>query len=68
VSTHESAWAPGKVWEKITQTVDEAVAFSLGTHICHGYRFLMDHWHPGDDIYLFGFSRGGAFRTDVHMN
>ncbi|GAA6049085.1 hypothetical protein JCM3770_003879 [Rhodotorula araucariae] len=58
VSTHESAWAPGKVWEKIIQTVDEAVAFSLGKHICDGYRFLMDHWRPGDEIYLFGFSRG----------
>ncbi|BGP49693.1 hypothetical protein JCM10450v2_005598 [Rhodotorula kratochvilovae] len=58
VGTHESAWAPGKVWEKITQTVDEAVAFSLGRHICSGYRFLMDHWRPGDEIFLFGFSRG----------
>jgi uncharacterized protein (DUF2235 family) len=23
-----------------------------------GYKFLMRYYNPGDDIYLFGFSRG----------
>ncbi|TNY20939.1 hypothetical protein DMC30DRAFT_228103 [Rhodotorula diobovata] len=58
ISTHESPLAPAKVFERITATVDEAIGFSLGQHICGGYRFLMEHWTPGDEIFLFGFSRG----------
>lgn len=35
-------------------------AFGLGLdkHILDGYRFLIKHYKPGDDIYLIGFSRG----------
>ncbi|MEZ4452607.1 MAG: DUF2235 domain-containing protein [Nannocystaceae bacterium] len=35
-------------------------AFGLGIdrHIREGYKFLVDHYDPGDEIYLFGFSRG----------
>lgn len=58
IGTHESPLAPAKVFERITATVDEAIGFSLGQHICGGYRFLMEHWTPGDEIFLFGFSRG----------
>jgi len=35
-------------------------AFGLGlsTHIKDCYLFLVDNWEPGDEIFLFGFSRG----------
>jgi len=34
--------------------------FGLGIskNIKDGYRFLLDHWEEGDEIFLFGFSRG----------
>ncbi|GAA5932959.1 hypothetical protein JCM3775_005276 [Rhodotorula graminis] len=58
ISTHESDFAPGKIYSKLAATVDEAVGFSLGQHICGAYQFLMNYWKPGDEIFLFGFSRG----------
>lgn len=30
----------------------------LSQNVCDGYRFLVDNYVPGDEIYLFGFSRG----------
>ncbi|PKB95820.1 hypothetical protein RhiirA5_367935 [Rhizophagus irregularis] len=38
--------------------VDGAMALSLDNKIKEGYRFIVDHYHPDDDIWLFGFSRG----------
>lgn len=32
--------------------------WGLTRHIMHAYRFLLAHYEPGDEIYLFGFSRG----------
>jgi uncharacterized protein (DUF2235 family) len=30
----------------------------ISENIKDGYRFLVSNYHPGDDIYIFGFSRG----------
>lgn len=32
--------------------------YGLEGDVCAAYTFLMNHYRPGDDIYLFGFSRG----------
>ncbi|KAG0641415.1 hypothetical protein HOY80DRAFT_1015021 [Tuber brumale] len=40
------------------QSLDAAVDTSFGQHVIGGYKFLMRFYAPGDDIYLFGFSRG----------
>lgn len=37
---------------------DSAIGSSFGHHVIGGYRFLMRFYHPGDEIYFFGFSRG----------
>ncbi|KAF8722698.1 hypothetical protein AX14_009658 [Amanita brunnescens Koide BX004] len=42
-------------WAKI---LDEAFAWYLDVHVMDGYRFLMQNYHAGDKICLFGFSRG----------
>lgn len=36
------------------------LAFGRGLYdnVAEGYRFLIRHWRPGDQIFLFGFSRG----------
>lgn len=31
---------------------------SFDQHVVGGYKFLMRYYSPGDDIYMFGFSRG----------
>jgi uncharacterized protein (DUF2235 family) len=35
-----------------------AFGFGLSRNIREGYKFLIDHYDPGDEIYIFGFSRG----------
>ncbi|KAL2753262.1 hypothetical protein ACRALDRAFT_1065407 [Sodiomyces alcalophilus JCM 7366] len=37
---------------------DSAVGSSFDQHVVGGYRFLMKYCSPGDEIYMFGFSRG----------
>jgi len=37
---------------------DAAVGTSFDDHVVGGYKFLMQYYSPGDNIYMFGFSRG----------
>ncbi|KAF5622793.1 short chain dehydrogenase reductase family [Fusarium tjaetaba] len=37
---------------------DSAIGSSFDQHVVGGYRFLMRFYNPGDEIYMFGFSRG----------
>ncbi|CUS13814.1 unnamed protein product [Tuber aestivum] len=37
---------------------DQCMSTSFDQHVIGGYKFLMRFYAPGDDIYLFGFSRG----------
>jgi uncharacterized protein (DUF2235 family) len=37
---------------------DSAIGTSLDEHVMGGYKFLMRYYRPGDDIFMFGFSRG----------
>jgi uncharacterized protein (DUF2235 family) len=37
---------------------DSAIGSSFDKHVVGGYRFLMRFYHPNDEIYIFGFSRG----------
>ncbi|KDQ15887.1 hypothetical protein BOTBODRAFT_107984 [Botryobasidium botryosum FD-172 SS1] len=42
----------------LAKLADMMVAWYLDEHVMGGYRYLMQHYRPGDRIYLFGFSRG----------
>lgn len=50
------------VMDKVQRALDriDGLAFGRGLYdnVAEGYRFLMSNWQPGDQIYLFGFSRG----------
>lgn len=35
-----------------------AFGYGLSLNIRQGYKFLIDHYEPGDEIYVYGFSRG----------
>lgn len=35
-----------------------AFGYGLSGNVKNGYRWLCRHWQPGDEIWLFGFSRG----------
>ena len=38
---------------------DQAVGTSFDRHVMGGYQFLMENYLDGDDLFFFGFSRGG---------
>src|SRR3954468_730764 len=42
----------------IDRVIGGATGYGLDRNIQECYRFLIDHYHPGDYVYLFGFSRG----------
>ncbi|PWW73357.1 hypothetical protein C7212DRAFT_367289 [Tuber magnatum] len=56
-----SSFTP-RIWSRftnyITQTLDEALGTSFADHVVSGYKFIMRHYTPDDDIYILGFSRG----------
>ena len=45
---------------KYIQKLRKAFGFGFQGNICELYEFLARNYDPGDAIYLFGFSRGGA--------
>jgi uncharacterized protein (DUF2235 family) len=55
-------FAPPGVWGKtkkwIITRLDLAIAWLLEDHVCDGYRYLMRYYQEGDQIFIFGFSRG----------
>ncbi|KAK5991508.1 hypothetical protein PT974_09791 [Cladobotryum mycophilum] len=54
--SHTSMRARFKSWYQ--KAKDSAVGSSFDQHVVGGYRFLMRFYNPGDEIYMFGFSRG----------
>jgi len=47
-----------RIGKKFSEWWDLAFATSLKRKVGEAYAFLMEHWQPGDRVYLFGFSRG----------
>lgn len=49
-------------WDRLRKLGDRIGGLAMGRgvfeNIAEGYTFLMQHWREGDEIYLFGFSRG----------
>lgn len=42
----------------LSRAVDSALGLSVREHALDAYRFIVQHYRSGDQIYLFGFSRG----------
>lgn len=51
-----NAW--GRWRQKLRSIVEMATGRGLDRDVLGAYRFLSKHYRPGDQIYLFGFSRG----------
>jgi uncharacterized protein (DUF2235 family) len=45
----------GKWWTKV---IGLAFGYGISENVADAYQFLMRNFEPGDDIYVFGFSRG----------
>jgi uncharacterized protein (DUF2235 family) len=50
------AWTP--VGRKASRLAGLALGSGLRTNLAQAYTYLMQHWEPGDKLYVFGFSRG----------
>jgi uncharacterized protein (DUF2235 family) len=48
-------WGIGSYHDKV---IGGALGAGLEKNVMDGYRFLVHNYEPGDEIYLFGFSRG----------
>ncbi len=56
-------------WDRLQQKFKRASSLAYGSgiyeNIAEAYRFLMRHWQPGDQIFLYGFSRGAFTARSV---
>ena len=51
-----SAWH--RMRQKFVEIIGLALGYGLDDNVLSAYRFLVQNWREGDQIYLFGFSRG----------
>ncbi|SRR6266446_5514181 len=58
VGTFASPGALLPVSKRVTRVLGLAIGLGLMTNVQEAYQYLMNHWRPGDEIYIFGFSRG----------
>ncbi|GAA5866395.1 hypothetical protein JCM8547_000764 [Rhodosporidiobolus lusitaniae] len=58
ISGYSPATFIAKAYKGAAKVADAVWGRTLEEHICGGYRWLMDHYQEGDQIFLFGFSRG----------
>lgn len=58
VGTLAPAAALGAVPRTLSLLYMRAVGTGLKTNVAEAYQYLMHHWRPGDEVSIFGFSRG----------
>ena len=46
------------ITRRVTRVLGLAIGLGLMDNVEEAYTYLMNHWKPGDAIYIFGFSRG----------
>ncbi|WP_078947662.1 DUF2235 domain-containing protein [Streptomyces griseus] len=58
VGTMSAATARGPAGRWFSRMSGLAFGTGMKTNLAEAYTFLMGHWQPGDEVYVFGFSRG----------
>ncbi|KAH7337376.1 hypothetical protein B0J17DRAFT_718146 [Rhizoctonia solani] len=58
VGTYSSPGFLTDAGQTVAATADEGVAWYLYQHVIDGYRYLMQTYRAGDQVSIFGFSRG----------
>jgi uncharacterized protein (DUF2235 family) len=55
MGAHNALTSIGKWWTRI---IGLAFGYGISENIAEAYEFLMNNFQPGDQLYVFGFSRG----------
>jgi uncharacterized protein (DUF2235 family) len=58
VGTLAPAAAHSSLLRKLSLLFEQAFGLGLKSNVAEACRYVMQHWRPGDAIYIFGFSRG----------
>ncbi|KAF8673116.1 hypothetical protein RHS04_07674 [Rhizoctonia solani] len=58
VGTYGGSGFLNRIGLRLAARVDEATAWYLYQHVIDGYKFLMETYQTGDQINIFGYSRG----------
>ncbi|KAI9508334.1 hypothetical protein F5148DRAFT_923284 [Russula earlei] len=58
IGTYFKPSAVSPIFRGVAGLLDQGFAWYLSEHIIEGYKFLMQNYHEGDSICIFGFSRG----------
>ncbi|BCZ20917.1 DUF2235 domain-containing protein [Mycobacterium senriense] len=58
VGTLAPAAAHSAVRRTVSLLIEQAFGIGLKDNVAQAYRYVMQHWRPGDSLYIFGFSRG----------
>lgn len=58
VGTLAPAAAHSAVRRSVSLLIEKAFGAGLKDNVAQAYRYVMEHWRPGDAVYIFGFSRG----------
>lgn len=58
VGTLAPAAAHSAVRRWVSLLIEKAFGAGLKDNVAQAYRYVMEHWRPGDAVYIFGFSRG----------
>lgn len=58
VGTMSAANARGAVGRWFSRISGLAFGSGMKANVAEVYTYLMQHWQPGDELYIFGFSRG----------
>ena len=58
VGTLPAPTARGRVGRSLSLVQQLAFGVGLRANLTAAYTWLVQHYHPGDDLYVFGFSRG----------
>lgn len=58
LGTDTSATGLTSIWRSITKLLSSVTGRGITMNIADCYEFIINHYQPGDRIWLFGFSRG----------
>lgn len=58
LGTDDDVHGFGRAWRTFEKLLGSVAGRGIGSNIIDCYEFIINHWQPGDRIFIIGFSRG----------